>query len=84
MEFKSLYQLDYIKLLEGSIKSEQELKAQYQKELVDAENGTGLCAGMDTYMRNGIARKLRSHILHCDQAIDAWKKQIEEAKDVRS
>lgn len=83
MEFKSLYQLDYIKLLEGSIKSEEELKAQYQKELVDAENGTGLCAGMDMYMRNGISRELRSHIMHCDQAIDAWKKQIEEERNVR-
>jgi len=78
MEFKSHDQIDQKKLLQENIKMCQKLIFQYKKELADARAGTGLCRGMEDYLRKQIAKELESHIESNENAIKTYEQQLKE------
>lgn len=54
----------------SSLNAARRLNAQYKKELNDAINGTGLCAGVSHTERNSICTSLRSAIMNTQNEID--------------
>ena len=66
----------YEKMIYESIKAAEELIAQYKKELIDAENGTGMCTGLSKSTRDSIAKQLRSAIKSNEDSIKFYKEEI--------
>lgn len=54
----------------SSLNAAKNLHEQYKKELNDAINGTGLCAGISRMERNNICISLRSAIMNTQAEID--------------
>lgn len=62
---------DVIKAMyESSLNAAKNLNKQYKKELNDAINGTGICAGVSCTERNSICTSLRSAIMSTQNEID--------------
>ena len=57
-------------MYESSLNVAKNLNTQYKKELNDAINGTGLCAGVSRTERNNICISLRSAIMNTQSEID--------------
>lgn len=64
-----------------NLKSFIDLKAQYVKELGDAAENTGLCAGMPFNQRLSIINDLNDHITGIDEAIKISRDRIAEIRD---
>ena len=57
------------------------LNAQYQKELKDAEAGTGLCSGMSKNAREVVAKTLKKHISDNEKSIQEMLMYISEIEN---
>ena len=57
-------------MYESSLNAAKNLNTQYKKELNDAINGTGLCAGVSRTEKNNICISLRCAIMNTQSEID--------------
>lgn len=68
---------DYIKYLyEQEVNNMKQLVAQYKKELIWAETGTHLCAGLPLSERRAIAQALRESIQNNERVIKQYELQM--------
>lgn len=68
---------DYIKYLYNQeIEGLKNIIDQYRKELIWAENGTHLCAGLPLSERRAIAQALRESIQNNERVIKQYELQI--------
>ena len=68
---------DYIKYLyKQEIEGLKNIIDQYQKELIWAETGTHLCAGLPLSERRAIAQALRESIQNNERVIKQYKLQM--------
>lgn len=64
-------------LLKQDLENYKKLKAQYEKEVIDAERGAGMCSGMPSSMRRGIISELHTSIRNLEISIKKASKELE-------